>query len=43
MDKILEIMEDLQLVDYYRILRPEKRVYTWRKKPFETRPPRFHA
>ena len=31
-DKIFEIMEDLQLVDYYRILHPEKRVYTWRKK-----------
>ena len=29
-DKILEIMEDLQLVDYYRILHPEKRVYTWK-------------
>ena len=28
----IEIMEDLQLVYYYRILHPEKRVYTWRKK-----------
>ena len=29
-DRNLEFMEDLQLVDYYRILHPEKRVYTWK-------------
>ena len=26
--KLLEVMEDLQLLDYYRILNPDKRVYT---------------
>jgi exonuclease III len=31
-EKLLEIMEDLQIIDYYRVLNPEKRVYTWRKK-----------
>ena len=30
--KLLEVMEDLQLLDYYRILNPDKRVYTWIKK-----------
>lgn len=30
--KVLEIMEDLQLIDYYRVLNPDKKVYTWRKK-----------
>lgn len=29
--KVLEIMEDLQLIDYYRVLNPDKKVYTWRK------------
>ena len=34
--KVIEIMEDLQLLDYYRILNPDKKVYTWRKKnPFK--------
>ena len=31
-EKLLEIMGDLNLVDYYRILNPEKRVYTWRRR-----------
>lgn len=31
-DKVLEIMEDLQMVDYYRILYPENKIYTWKKK-----------
>ena len=31
-EKLLEVMEDLQLLDYYRILNPDKRVYTWIKK-----------
>ena len=31
-DKTLEMMEDLQLLDYYRILNPDKKAYTWRKK-----------
>ena len=30
--KILEIMEDLQLIDYYRVLNPDRKAYTWRKK-----------
>lgn len=30
--KVLEIMEDLQLIDYYRVLNPDKKFYTWRKK-----------
>ena len=30
--KVLEIMEDLQILDYYRILNPDKKIYTWRKK-----------
>lgn len=25
-------MKDLQLVDYYKILHPDRRIYTWRKK-----------
>lgn len=31
-DKVLELMKDLQLVDYYRILNPSKKVFTWRKR-----------
>lgn len=31
-DKVLETMSDLQLSDYFRILNPDKRVFTWRKK-----------
>lgn len=27
-DKVLELMKDLQLVDYYRILSPSKNVFT---------------
>lgn len=30
-------MNDLHLLDYFRILNPDKRAYTWRKKPFKTR------
>lgn len=30
--KLLEIMDDLQLLDYFRILNPDRRVYTWHKK-----------
>lgn len=30
--KVLEVMEDLQLLDYYRVLHPDKKAYTWRKK-----------
>jgi hypothetical protein len=38
--KVIEIMEDLQLLDYYRILNPDKKVYTWRKKKsFQTKSP----
>ena len=29
-EKTLEIMEDLQLLDYYRVLNPDKKTYTWR-------------
>ena len=25
-------MEDLQLIDYYRVLNPDRKAYTWRKK-----------
>lgn len=25
-------MDDLHLLDYFRILNPDKRAYTWRKK-----------
>lgn len=31
-DKLLEIMSDLQLSDYFRILNPDKRGFTWTKK-----------
>lgn len=31
-EKLLEIMDDLQLVDYYRVLNPGKKIFTWRKK-----------
>lgn len=31
-EKVLDIMKDLQLVDYYKILHPDRRIYTWRKK-----------
>lgn len=35
-EKLLEIMSDLGLIDYYRILNPDKKAYTWRKKhPFK--------
>ena len=30
--KVLEIMEDLNLLDYYRVYNPDKRVYTLHKK-----------
>ena len=30
--KLLEIMSDLDLIDYYRVLNPDKKMYTWRKK-----------
>ena len=30
--KVLEIMDDLRLLDYFRILYPDRRVYTWHKK-----------
>ena len=25
-------MEDLQLIDYYRVLNPDRKAYTWRKQ-----------
>ena len=25
-------MENLQLIDYYRVLNPDRKAYTWRKK-----------
>lgn len=31
-EKLLEIMSDLCLIDYYRILNPDKKAYTWRKR-----------
>lgn len=31
-EKVLEMMSDLKLVDYYRVLNPDKRVFTWKKK-----------
>ena len=31
-EKVLEIMSDLQLVDYYRVLNPDKKVFTWKRK-----------
>lgn len=31
-EKLIEIMNDLNLVDYYRILKPDKKIYTWRRK-----------
>lgn len=30
--KLLEIMNDLNLIDYYRILNPGRKIYTWRRK-----------
>lgn len=30
-DNVLELMKDLKLVDYYRILK-SKKVFTWRKR-----------
>lgn len=36
-DKLLEIMSDLQLSDYFRILNPDKMVLTWRKKTHESK------
>lgn len=42
-DKLLEIMSDLQLSDYFRILNPDKRVFTWRKKkPIKARSTRLY-
>ena len=32
-EKLLEIMDDLQIVDYFRFFNPDKKIYTWRKKP----------
>lgn len=35
-EKLLEIMSDLGLIDYYRILNPDKKIFTWRRKtPFK--------
>lgn len=31
-EKLLEIMSDLCLIDYYRIFNPDKKAYTWRKR-----------
>ena len=31
-EKLLEIMEDLKLIDYFRVLNPDGRIYTWHKK-----------
>lgn len=31
-EKLLEIMSDLGLIDYYRILNPDKKIFTWRRK-----------
>ena len=28
----LEIMEDMKLVDYFRILNPDSKCFTWRRK-----------
>lgn len=36
-DKLLEIMSDLQLSDYFRILNPDEMVLTWRKKTHESK------
>lgn len=33
-EKFLEIMDDLQIVDYYRVLNLGKKIYIWRKKIF---------
>ena len=30
--KLLEIMNDMNLVDYFRVLNPDKKIYTWHKK-----------
>lgn len=35
-EKLLEIMSDLGLIDCYRILNPDKKIFTWRRKtPFK--------
>ena len=35
-------MEDLQLIDYYRVLNPDRKAYTWRKKnPLKQGRPNF--
>jgi exonuclease III len=31
-DKLIEIMNDIHLVDYYRVLNPCNKIFTWRKK-----------
>lgn len=31
-NKVLDIMEDLQMFEYYRIFYPENKIYTWKKK-----------
>ena len=31
-EKLVEIMDDLQLLDYFRVLNQDKKVCTWRKK-----------
>ena len=31
-EKLFEIMDDLQLLDYFRVLNPDKKAFTWRKK-----------
>ena len=31
-EKLLEIMEDMKLVDYFRILNPDSKCFTWRRK-----------
>jgi exonuclease III len=31
-EKLLEVMNDLHLIDYYRILNPGRKIYTWRRK-----------
>ena len=30
--KLIEIIEDIKLVDYFRVLNPDKQIYTWRRK-----------
>lgn len=31
-EKLVEIMDDLQLLNYIRVLNPNKEVFTWQKK-----------